>query len=136
MEGMVTRTEGECTSLFCNQCFQEPAKIKRKSTCRNSPQQRHHCTATPCHIVRNCLRTRTHCHLTTATTILHTINYETSIIYLFLAIHIYINISQQLQNNCSIPSTMHPNIYRFSLTGLPENESCSKHGDYHFSNFS
>ena len=31
--------------------------------------------------------------------------------------------------------TMLPNIYRFPLTGLPENESYSEHGDYHTSNF-
>ena len=29
-----------------------------------------------------------------------------------------------------------PNIYRFPLTGLPEKESYSEHGDYHTSNFS
>ena len=31
---------------------------------------------------------------------------------------------------------MLPNIYKFSLMGLPENESYSEHGDYHTSNFS
>ena len=31
---------------------------------------------------------------------------------------------------------MLPSINKFSLTGLPENESYSGHGDYHTSNFS
>ena len=31
--------------------------------------------------------------------------------------------------------TMLPNISRFPLTGLPENESYSEHGDYQTSNF-
>ena len=33
---------------------------------------------------------------------------------------------------CTVP----PNIYKFPLMGLPENESYSEHGDYHTSNFS
>ena len=32
--------------------------------------------------------------------------------------------------------TVLPNIYKFPLMGLPENESYSEHGDYHASNFS
>ena len=34
----------------------------------------------------------------------------------------------------SLPDTMLPSFNKFSLTGLPENESYSGHGDYHTSN--